>query len=101
MSDVDAVSTTSDKIEDWCNRVAAELLVPLSVLRQEYRPTADLTDEVNRLARRFGGGGHEKAAGALIPGSLSDVQTRVVSAAREHMGPVRTASNGRSLEGDQ
>ena len=68
-------------------------------VKVSFRSTGDV--DVNRLARRFGGGGHEKAAGALIPGSLSDVQTRVVSAAREHMGPVRTASNGRSLEGDQ
>jgi Zn-dependent peptidase ImmA (M78 family) len=53
LSDVEPVSTTSDEIEDWCNRVAAELLVPLSALRQQYRPGADLQDETTRLARWF------------------------------------------------
>jgi len=38
--------------------------------------------DVNRFARQFGGGGHAKAAGALIPGSMEDVRLRVVSAAR-------------------
>jgi bifunctional oligoribonuclease and PAP phosphatase NrnA len=39
--------------------------------------------DVNRLAREFGGGGHAKAAGALIPGALEEVQTRVLAAARQ------------------
>lgn len=37
---------------------------------------------VNTLARAFGGGGHSRASGALIPGEISDVQTRVLSEAR-------------------
>jgi phosphoesterase RecJ-like protein len=41
--------------------------------------------DVNRLARRFGGGGHAKAAGLALPGSLADVQARVLSAAREYI----------------
>lgn len=40
-------------IERWCNRVAAEVLVPLADLRAEYDPSADLPVEVARLARRF------------------------------------------------
>ncbi len=39
--------------------------------------------DVNRLARRFQGGGHAKAAGATVEGSLEDVRSRVVSAALE------------------
>jgi phosphoesterase RecJ-like protein len=39
--------------------------------------------DVNRLARRFGGGGHVKAAGATIQGSLSGVRDRLVAAAVE------------------
>lgn len=39
--------------------------------------------DVNRLARRFGGGGHVKAAGATIAGALPDVRARVVAAAVE------------------
>jgi Zn-dependent peptidase ImmA (M78 family) len=39
--------------ELWCNRVAAELLVPLSVMRDVFDPEADLALETKRLARRF------------------------------------------------
>jgi phosphoesterase RecJ-like protein len=39
--------------------------------------------DVNALARRFGGGGHVKAAGATIAGRLADVRARVVAAAQE------------------
>jgi len=38
---------------------------------------------VNALARQFDGGGHAKASGALVHGSLSDVQHRVLKASRE------------------
>ncbi len=39
--------------------------------------------DVCALARRFGGGGHVKAAGATIPGGLDEVRARVVGAALE------------------
>ena len=39
--------------------------------------------DVNALARRFGGGGHKKAAGATLDGPLSEVRPRVVAAALE------------------
>ncbi len=39
--------------------------------------------DVNALARQFDGGGHAKASGALVQGSLRDVETRVLSAARD------------------
>jgi phosphoesterase RecJ-like protein len=50
--------------------------------------------DVNTLARQVGGGGHEKASGALITGTLAEVRERVVHAAREHMGPVNVGGNG-------
>src|SRR5208283_1028721 len=40
-------------VERWCNRVAAELLVPLATLRAEYNDAAGLKDESSRLARYF------------------------------------------------
>ena len=39
--------------ERWCNRVAAELLAPAEVVRDELDPGADLESEAGRLARRF------------------------------------------------
>jgi phosphoesterase RecJ-like protein len=49
-------------------------------VKVSFRSTGDV--DVNALARRFGGGGHAKAAGALIAGSLDDVRDLVVAAAR-------------------
>jgi Zn-dependent peptidase ImmA (M78 family) len=53
LSDVEPMSLPTQPIERWCNRVAAEILVPLDVLRKEYRRDGDLREEVDRLARRF------------------------------------------------
>ncbi len=53
LSDAQASSEPDHQIERWCNRVAAELLVPLDVLRREYRNSAELQPEMARLARRF------------------------------------------------
>jgi phosphoesterase RecJ-like protein len=41
--------------------------------------------DVNSFARTFGGGGHARAAGALIEGSLEEVQHDVISKAREFL----------------
>ena len=38
--------------------------------------------DVNGIAREFGGGGHVKASGALVPGPLAEVRPRVLDAAR-------------------
>ncbi len=40
-------------VERWCNQVAAEFLVPFSVLRGELRSHVDIGSEASRLARRF------------------------------------------------
>jgi len=53
LSDADAASFPDNEIELWCNRVAAELLVPLDILRDVYDSDADATTECDRLARYF------------------------------------------------
>ena len=49
-----------------------------------FRSTGDV--DVNQFARRFGGGGHVKASGALVAGTLDDVRDRVVSEAKGFLG---------------
>jgi phosphoesterase RecJ-like protein len=61
-------------------------------VKVSFRSTGDV--DVNALARQFGGGGHEKASGALITGSLDQVRDKVVTAARTFMGPVPVNGNG-------
>ena len=53
VSNVDVASSPVHRIELWCNRVAAELLVPQDLLRLEFDAAAELHDEATRLARRF------------------------------------------------
>jgi Zn-dependent peptidase ImmA (M78 family) len=53
LSDASLASVPAHAVERWCNQVAAELLVPLAVLRGEFRAEERLMDEVGRLARRF------------------------------------------------
>ncbi|HTR76583.1 MAG TPA: bifunctional oligoribonuclease/PAP phosphatase NrnA [Gemmatimonadaceae bacterium] len=48
-----------------------------------FRSTGDV--DVNAFARRFDGGGHAKASGAVVAGSLDEVRDRVITAAREFL----------------
>jgi len=41
------------RTERWCNEVAAELLVPMVILKSEFRRANDLTAELQRLATMF------------------------------------------------
>ncbi len=54
-----------------------------SRVKVSFRSTGAV--DVNVLARQFGGGGHAKASGALITGSLADVQPLVIQAARDFL----------------
>lgn len=53
LSDATAAATPHHTAEQWCNRVAAEVLVPIAAFRAEYRPDADVHQEMQRLARVF------------------------------------------------
>jgi Zn-dependent peptidase ImmA (M78 family) len=53
ISDPEAGRLAEPGIERWCNAVAAEFLMPLAMLRQEYQGGASITDEIQHLARSF------------------------------------------------
>jgi Zn-dependent peptidase ImmA (M78 family) len=53
VSDSQASFIPENKVERWCNQVAAELLVPLAILREDYRKDEGPQLQIDRLARRF------------------------------------------------
>ena len=53
LSNAEAAEASGQEIERWCNRVAAELLVPLEIFRADFNRRADLRSELDHLARRF------------------------------------------------
>jgi bifunctional oligoribonuclease and PAP phosphatase NrnA len=55
-------------------------------IKVSFRSTGAVN--VNDFARQFGGGGHARAAGALIPGTMDEVRHNVIAAAREFVGAV-------------
>jgi phosphoesterase RecJ-like protein len=52
-------------------------------VKVSFRSTGDV--DVNKFAKQFGGGGHARAAGALIEGDLEVVRRKVIAAAREFL----------------
>jgi phosphoesterase RecJ-like protein len=55
-------------------------------VKVSFRSTGEV--DVNRFARQFGGGGHARASGALIPGNLPEVMARVLEEARGYLAGV-------------
>jgi len=53
LSDVGPITMPSNKVEVWCNQVAAELLVPLSALQEAHDSFKSLREELDHLARWF------------------------------------------------
>lgn len=53
VTDANLARYSDEKIERWCNQVAAELLVPMANLKENYNPDNTLEMELNRLARTF------------------------------------------------
>jgi bifunctional oligoribonuclease and PAP phosphatase NrnA len=52
-------------------------------VKVSFRSTGQV--DVQRLASRYGGGGHAKASGALLSGNLETVRTQVVGDARTYL----------------
>lgn len=53
VSDAQAGKVPAQKMERWCNRVAAELLMPMEEVRAAHHAETPVTDEIQRLARVF------------------------------------------------
>jgi Zn-dependent peptidase ImmA (M78 family) len=53
VSDTQAGQVPEQQTERWCNRVAAELLMPMEELRATHQRHAPIPDEIQRLAREF------------------------------------------------
>ena len=60
--------------------------VKVSCRTSQWEPSVD----ASALMARFGGGGHVRAAGALIEGHLADVRERVLAAARAALDAAKT-----------
>ena len=53
LSNADAAVEDGEAVERWCNKVAAELLVPADVMRAEIHRGEGIGEAKQRLARRF------------------------------------------------
>lgn len=56
ISNAQALDVPGHHIESWCNKVAAELLVPLNLIRQQYdneKIKLNFSNEIQRLAKYF------------------------------------------------
>jgi len=53
VDDADPATLEAGASEQWCNVVAAEMLVPAAAMREAFDADAPLAGEVQRLARRF------------------------------------------------
>jgi phosphoesterase RecJ-like protein len=59
-------------------------------VKVSFRSTGSV--DVQQFARRYGGGGHAKASGALLTGPLAEVQAQVVADARAYLTGEDTAA---------
>ncbi len=62
--------------------------VRISCRTSPFEPRVDAAE----LMGRFGGGGHARAAGAIVPGTLADVRARVLEAARGSLHAARAVA---------
>lgn len=53
ISDVQPSVVSRNRVEKWCNRVAAEILVPIDKIKEEDVDKSSLETEIQRLAKLF------------------------------------------------
>lgn len=82
------------RVEKWCNEVAAELLVPVSELRDQYLNVGSLTEQLIRLSQWF------KASTLVLLRRLYDANLLTYAEFEEAYGPERSRVMSLSEAGD-
>ena len=81
VSNAQALSISDHKTESWCNKVAAELLVPIDEIRQQYNHEKfkiNFYKEIERLAKYF------KVSSLVILRRLYDIKKLTAKEFSEH-----------------
>ena len=65
----------------WMSELAQKLVATVG---QSLRGKGEIP--VNRIAHRFGGGGHENAAGCTLSGTLEDATATLLAAVAQALG---------------
>jgi len=98
ISDPEAGRLARTGIELWCNAVAAEFLMPLALLRQDYQSGVAIADEIQRLARSF------KVSTLVALRRLFDAgfidEPTLWQSYREELARIRTLDRGGSGSGN-
>ncbi|WP_018872924.1 ImmA/IrrE family metallo-endopeptidase [Thioalkalivibrio sp. ALJ16] len=96
--DVEAGRLPNQRVERWCNRVAAEVLMPLERLHGVHQPGVAVPEEIQRLARRFKVS-TLVALRRLFDGGLID-QVTLWECYRQELERIRALDRGGSGGGD-
>ncbi len=97
--DIEAAEARDEDISGLVEQVARSAGMRVAVLFNEQRGSVKVSCRTSQwepsvdasaLMARFGGGGHVRAAGALIEGTLEDVRGRVLDAARAALEAAKT-----------
>ncbi len=97
--DIEAAEARDEDISGLVEQVARSAGMRVAVLFNEQRGSVKVSCRTSQwepsvdasaLMARFGGGGHVRAAGALIEGRLADVRDRVLDAARAALEAAKT-----------
>jgi len=98
LSDVTPRTKTEHAVERWCNQVAAELLVPMDLIHDAYKPNESLRNALDRLAYQF------KVSTLVILRRLLDIQqlsqTRFWAAYEDELQRIRDLTPAASGGGD-
>ena len=98
VSDVEAGRLPDQGVERWCNRVAAEILLPLEQLHEAHQPGVAVLDQIQQLAQRFKVS-TLVALRRLFDGGLIDQMT-LWECYRQELDRIRALDRGGSGGGD-